>query len=279
MKKECDGSRGPGCDCAEAVRPALCASAFGCEDRPGCRVSKLAVPLPLVQLLVATAGWCRNSVGGPDSWRRAHLCELRSSEEVLGGWKLGYVEGDVVHRRQHLVHRAALRRVPNRHFWNHVVIHHLHTQRLCQHRHLRADVAVADDAEGLATDLAAVLGHLEPAAAVALGRAVHHLPGQRDDLADDQLGHRAGVCVWGVEHRDSRPLAVVEGVVVGADAVAAHAQQALGRIEALLCDRHPAQARTDGRATSRNAATCDGQRAEAAARVWLPAREAMARLF
>ena len=49
---------------------------------------------------------------------------------------------------------------------------------------------------------------------------------QHDDLAQHQFGHRAGVGVGSVEHRDSLAFRRVHVYVVGADAEAADAEQA-----------------------------------------------------
>jgi hypothetical protein len=52
--------------------------------------------------------------------------------------------------------------------------------------------------------------------------------GQHDRLGDDQFGHAAGVGIGRVEHRDAGQLGRVQVDLVGADAEAAHRDQALG---------------------------------------------------
>jgi hypothetical protein len=52
--------------------------------------------------------------------------------------------------------------------------------------------------------------------------------GQHDRLGDHQFGHAAGVGIGRVEHRDAGQLGRVQVDLVGADAEAAHRDQALG---------------------------------------------------
>src|SRR5262249_36421718 len=94
------------------------------------------------------------------------------------------------------------------------------------HAELPPDVAVADDSESLAADLVAARGHLSPATLVDLARAVAELPGQRDDLGEDELGDAAGVREGRVEDRDAAPVGGLELDLVRADAEAADGEQA-----------------------------------------------------
>src|SRR5690606_1883386 len=90
---------------------------------------------------------------------------------------------------------------------------------------LGADVAVADDAQGLAAHLVAAGGRLAPATAVALGVLLRDAAHQHDRLGHHQLGDAAGVGVGRVEHRDAGQLRRLEVDLVGADAEAADGDQ------------------------------------------------------
>ena len=106
--------------------------------------------------------------------------------------------------------------------------HHVHAQRFRQHRKLRADGAIADDAQRLAADLVGMAGRFQPAAAVRHGVFFGYAAHQQNRLGQHQLGHRAGIGKRRVEHRDA-PLARRGQVhLVGADAKAAHRSEAVG---------------------------------------------------
>jgi len=81
-----------------------------------------------------------------------------------------------------------------------------HPDGLSHVRELRADVAVADDAQGAAADLVAPLGRLVPDAVVHPLRLLGQAAGQRQDLAQHQLDDTAGVGERRVEDGDpARP--------------------------------------------------------------------------
>ena len=81
---------------------------------------------------------------------------------------------------------------------------HPEAERLGEVGELGADVAVADDAERAAADLVAALRRLVPDAGVHPLGLLRQPSRQRDDLADDELDHAAGVGVRRVEGRDRR---------------------------------------------------------------------------
>ncbi|CAM4433948.1 hypothetical protein STPA111741_17515 [Stenotrophomonas pavanii] len=158
----------------------------------------------------------------------AHLRQLGAADHPLRGRGLRHVQGDDVGAGQQVVQAGRGTRIAQRQLGFHVVEDHLHAQRFGQHADLGADVAIADDAQGLATHLMAAAGRLRPAAAMALGVLLRNATGQHDRLGDHQLGHAAGVGVGRIEHRDAGQLGRVQVDLVGADAEAAHRDQALG---------------------------------------------------
>ena len=106
-----------------------------------------------------------------------------------------------------------------------------HPDGLSHVRELRADVAVADDAQGAAADLVAPLGRLVPDAVVHPLRLLGQAAGQRQDLAQHQLDDTAGVGERRVEDGDPARGRVDEVHLVGADAEAAHGEEVLSRVQ------------------------------------------------
>jgi hypothetical protein len=135
------------------------------------------------------------------------------------------VQRDVVSLLEQLVERVAELGVAEVELWRHVEKLDLEADVLGENRELRADVAVADNAEELAPHLVAPLRHLEPGAAVALHAAVAKLARERDDLADHELGDRARVGEGRVKDRDAARLGKRQVHAVRPDAKAADAQQ------------------------------------------------------
>ena len=138
------------------------------------------------------------------------------------------MQGDDVGPRQQVVQAGRCTGIAQRQLGFHVVEDHLHAQRFGQHADLGADVAVTDDAQGLAAHFMAAAGRLRPAAAMAFGVLLRDAAGQHDRLGDHQLGHAARVGVGRVEHRDASQFGCIQVDLVGADAEAAHRDQALG---------------------------------------------------
>lgn len=138
------------------------------------------------------------------------------------------MQADDVTLRQQIVQLGHLARVAQRQLAHHIVKRHLHAQRFCQHRQLRADGAIADDAQRLAPDFVGVLGRLEPAATVGHGVLFGHAAQQQDSLCQHQFGHRAGVGIRGVEDGNAALAGGVQVHLVGADAKAAHGHQLVG---------------------------------------------------
>ena len=158
---------------------------------------------------------------------RLHLAQLALADEMRVLAAAVDMEADDIGLREEFAEVLRAPRVAERHDLGDVVVEDLHAHRLGEHRELRADVAVADDAERLAADLAAALRALAPAArvedAVALERAAH----EHDDLADRELDHAARVRVRRVEDGDATRGGGGEVDLLGADAEAADREEAV----------------------------------------------------
>eukprot|EP00047_Mylnosiga_fluctuans_P005519 m.240980 g.240980 ORF g.240980 m.240980 type:complete len:346 (+) comp13761_c0_seq1:10-1047(+) len=132
-----------------------------------------------------------------------HLGDLGGPDHTLRGGVCRYVQRHKVGLpEQGLQGLLWLGRAQSK-LWDDVIEDDLHAERLGQDRQLRADVAVADQTQRLATHLVAAIGRLLPLAAVQLHAAVACLPGQHDDLGHHQLGDAAGVAIRAVEDRDA----------------------------------------------------------------------------
>src|SRR3546814_9897731 len=81
--------------------------------------------------------------------------DLRGAEHQLRGRGLRHVQGDHVAAREQVVQAGRRARVAQRELGLDVVEQHVHAQRFGEHADLGADVAVADDADGLAARLVA----------------------------------------------------------------------------------------------------------------------------
>ena len=128
--------------------------------------------------------------------------------------------------RQQLVQRRAPPRVAQRQLGLDVVEDHVHAQRLGQHADLRADVAVADDAERLAAHLAGVVAALltqPPRCSTAFFSGMPR--SSMIDLGQHQLGHAARVGEGALNTGTPRSRAASEVDLVGADAEGADRQQ------------------------------------------------------
>jgi hypothetical protein len=137
------------------------------------------------------------------------------------------VQAHDVALQQQLVQRAHLACVAQRQLGDHVEEGHLHAQCLGQHGELRADGAVAHDAQRLAADLEGVLGRLEPAAAVRHRALFRDAAQQQDGFGQHQFGDRARIGIRGVEDRHAVLARGIEIDLVGADAEGAHRNELL----------------------------------------------------
>lgn len=93
---------------------------------------------------------------------------------------------------------------------------------------------ISHDAQRLAPDLPAAVGHLVPCAVVELAAAVAELAGERDDLGDDEFGDGAGVAEGRVEDGDAGLRGESEVDLVSADAEAADYNEVFGGFEDAL---------------------------------------------
>ena len=101
-----------------------------------------------------------------------------------------------------------------------IVEHDAHAQSLRQHGQLRADIAVSDDAQGLAANLMGAGSGLVPQAMAHVMRVGGNAAHQADDVADHQFHHGTGVGIRGVEHADAMLARIIEIHLIGADAEA-----------------------------------------------------------
>ena len=162
-----------------------------------------------------------------------HAGNLLGAHHFLRVRRLGHVQAHHVGLGQQLVLRGQLACVAQRQLGLDIVEHHAHAQVFGQQAQLGADVAVADDAQCLATHLERVGGALHPAApmqqCVLLRNAAH----QHDDLGQHQLGHAARVGERCVEHWHPAPGGGIQGNLVGPDAEGADGDQLLGLLQHL----------------------------------------------
>ena len=116
-----------------------------------------------------------------------------------------------------------------------VVEHHAHAEGLGHRGELGADVAVADDAQLLAADFVAVLGGLQPFAAMGLGVFLWNTTQEQDGLGQNQFGNAPGVGERRVEYGNPAPGGCLEIHLVGADTETAHGHQLVGGFKYFLC--------------------------------------------
>ena len=170
---------------------------------------------PLAQRL----GVDDHAAGSVDEHRAGlHLVELLRAEQPGVAGATVDVQRDDVGLGEQGVQRRHPARVAVGESVGGVVEDHAQPERLGDDRELRADVAVADDAEHPAADLVGALGGLVPQAVVHLLRLLRQSSRERDDLADDELDDAAGVGVGRVEGSDPVGCGRVEVDLVGADA-------------------------------------------------------------
>ena len=88
-------------------------------------------------------------------------------------------------------------------------------------------MAVAYDAEGLASDFGAALGGLGPATGVHLLVPVTEAAGEADNLGDHELRHRAAVAEGRVPHGDTRGTGGLKVDLVGTNTKTANTDEFL----------------------------------------------------
>ena len=177
------------------------------------------------------------TAGGVDKdGARFHHPQLLGTDHVLGGGGFRHVQADDVRHIEQLDHARHLNGVTQRELVLDVVVVDLHADALGDDAKLGADMAVADDAELLAARFHRAVGQLFPHPAMALGVLLGDAAQQQQDLAQNQLGDRAGVGEGGVENRNAADLGRFQLDLIGTDAEAADGDQLAGGVEHLLGD-------------------------------------------
>ena len=165
-----------------------------------------------------------------------HLRDAFGVDEVLGGGGFGYMQADDVGVGEQGVERGHGAGVAQRQAAFDVVVEHVHAEQFGEDADLRADVAVADDAQGFAAGFVRAGGVFHPAAAMLGGVLFGDAAQQHDDFGQHQFGDAAGVGEGGVEDRDATSGGGGEVDLIGADAEAADGEQVRGFVEHGLGD-------------------------------------------
>ena len=163
-----------------------------------------------------------------------HLGELCRADHELGLRGLGDMHGDNVGVLQEVLKGVNLLCVAEAELLLGIEEDYLEAEGLGDNADLGSDVAVADDAEGLAPGLKAACGVLLPYAAVAVGILLRNAAEQHEVLAGDKLGYASGVGERSVEHRDAVAGRGLEIHLVGADAEAADGAELLGGVKHVI---------------------------------------------
>ncbi|KPX97577.1 Uncharacterized protein ALO61_05256 [Pseudomonas savastanoi pv. nerii] len=163
-----------------------------------------------------------------------HRANFFFADHPLGFRGFRHVQGNDIGHAQQLVQAGHLSRVAQWQLGQRVVEVHLHAQAFGQHRQLRTNRAIANDAELLATDFERVGRAFDPAATVAGSVLLRDTAQQQDRLGQHQFCYRAGVGVGRIEHCNTALTRCIEVNLVGADAEAADGNQFLGAIEQLF---------------------------------------------
>ena len=145
--------------------------------------------------------------------------------------RVGDVERDQVARAEQLVEAGGTARRCPAAAWCGVVEEDVHAQGLGQHAELRADVAVADDAERLAAHLPAVRGRLDPPPRCA---APDFAEMPRISMMISPITSSATLRVFengALKTGIAAPARRLERDLVGADAEAAHGDQPVGALQ------------------------------------------------
>ena len=109
------------------------------------------------------------------------------------------MQGDDIGPGQQVIEPAGLARIAQWQLGHHVVEDDLHAQAFGQHGQLRANGAIAHNAQRLAANLKGVVGALLPATAVGHGVLFRNATQQQDGFSQHQLGHGAGVRIRSIE--------------------------------------------------------------------------------
>src|SRR5476649_1214748 len=163
-----------------------------------------------------------------------HCADFFLADHPLGFSGFRYVKGDDIRQAQQFGQARNLSGVAQWQLGQGVVEEHLHAQAFCQDGKLSTDRSVADDAQFLAADFEGVGSALDPATTVAGSVLLRDAAQQQDGFCQHQFGHRTGVGVRCVEHRNTALAGSVQVNLVGPDAEAADRDQFLGVVEQLF---------------------------------------------
>ena len=111
-----------------------------------------------------------------------------------------------------------------------------HSKALGHDTDLATNMAVTDDAKGLASDFVTTLGRLVPLALMQLLDAIAHVPSEYYYLRENQLGDASGVGEGRIEYGNTKAVRGLQIDLVCADTEATDAEQMLGRIQYLCRD-------------------------------------------
>ncbi len=209
------------------------------------------------------------AAGVDDAQGRLRERELLGADEARGVRRLGDVDGDEVGDAHQLVEReelhAELLRASRRDVG--VVRDERGAEAREALRDERADAAEADDADGLLVELHSREGRALPEALLERRARVRDEPGEREDVADRELGGRDDVRGRRVHDHDARGGRGLDVDVVEADARAGDHLQARGRGDGLRvdlrrgADEHGVRLR-EGREQGRAVGAVDGSDVE-----------------
>ncbi len=117
-----------------------------------------------------------------------------------------------------------------------VVVEDAHAEGLGENGDLLADVAIADDAEGLSTHFRAACRGLVPFAGVGIFYLAIESAEEHTNIGHDELGHGARVGVGRIKDGNSPMFGRVQIHLVGADTEGTEGQEPVGFLEDGSCD-------------------------------------------
>src|SRR5690606_11203655 len=130
-----------------------------------------------------------------------------------------------------LVKAAAFGGVAQRKLFLTVVVQYLHPQRFRQHRQLRADIAIANDAELLSPYFEAAAGRLVPPALMHLYRLMRNVADKHDHFCNGQFYIGPCVAERCVEDGDSFFCGRLQVDLVGANAKSSDGHEPVGVLQ------------------------------------------------
>ena len=122
-----------------------------------------------------------------------------------------------------------------RQFGRSVIIDDLHSHTLGHDRHLRTDVAIADNAERFTPKLIAALGLLQPSTLMSGRVLIDDVAYQDHTEPNDQLGNRTRIRIRCVKNSNPFPRRTFEVDLIDPDAKTTYRKQLVCRLDNLLC--------------------------------------------